>query len=275
MDARRRLTRAILGLWFLLSPAPAWSDGPAVSAVNGKLDLQGGDSSGTGIGMAEGSVSAPLGQYFGIQLDGALGKRDPRVVGGNSGHVFWRNPGLGLAGITAERAWIGSQFFDRFGVETEYYAELWTLAGSAGYQNGFAPHSLYTKLDLRIYAADDLMFSLGVHQTGGRYLGRGGVEWQAGTIEGVGGIALFADGGIGTHGNDFILAGIRFYFGENKSLKRRHREDDPPNTVGSDLLDNAGFLHSSSPAGSGGSGSGGGGGGGPCHGPSCGVGGPG
>jgi len=278
MGGRRRrtlgwLVHAVLGLWFLLSPAPARSDGPAVSAVNGKLDLQGGASNGTGTALTEGSLTVPLGRNFGLQLDGALGKREPQNVGGTGGHLFWRDPDRGLAGLAAERIWVGGRFFNRVGAEGELYEPRWTLAGAAGYQDGLVPHTLYTKLDLRIYLTDDLMISPGFHQSGGRYLGRGSVEWQAGSIGGAG-FALFMDAGAGTQGAGFVVAGVRLYFGPEKSLIRHHREDDPPNTVGPDLLDNAGFIHSSTQDATSNTGSGGGGGGGPCHGPSCGVGGP-
>jgi len=256
--------------------AKAAADGVAVSGVNGKAALLGGVSKDTGAGLAEGSLSAPLGDSFGVQLDGAIGKREPRTAGGGGAHVFWRDPQSALVGLTAERVWIGGRFFDRFGAESEYYRPGWMLAGSAGYQDGFPPHSVYTKLDLGIYVTEDLLVSSGFHQSGGRYFAVGGIEWQPILVPNARGIALFADGGVGTHDNEFIVAGIRWYFGADKSLERRHREDDPPNTVGSDLFENAGFINNSTFNSNGNSGSGGGGsGGGPCHGPSCGVGGPG
>jgi len=273
--ARAWIVGAVLAIGCVLNPAHSAAGGPAVSAVNGKLDLQGGASNGTGTALTEGSLSVPLGRNFGLQVDGALGKREPQNVGGTGGHLFWRDPDLGLMGLVTERIWIGDRFFNRAGAEGELYESRWTLAGAAGYQNGLVPHSLYTKLDLRLYLTEDLMISPGIHQSGGRYLGRGSIEWQAGSI-GRTGLALFADAGAGTHGTGFIVAGVRLYFGAAKSLKRRHREDDPPNSLGGDLLDNAGFIHSSTPSATSNSGSdgGGGGGGGPCHGPSCGVGGP-
>jgi uncharacterized membrane protein len=44
------------------------------------------------------------------------------------------------------------------------------------------------------------------------------------------GLALFADGAMGD-GYEHVLAGVRVYFGKDKSLIRRHREDDPLNPL--------------------------------------------
>jgi hypothetical protein len=45
------------------------------------------------------------------------------------------------------------------------------------------------------------------------------------------GLSCFADLATSDHGYDQALFGLRFYFGKNKSLIRRHREDDPPNIM--------------------------------------------
>jgi hypothetical protein len=40
--------------------------------------------------------------------------------------------------------------------------------------------------------------------------------------------SLFAEGWIGEHGHNAVLAGLRVYFGQrDKSLIDRHRQDDP------------------------------------------------
>lgn len=253
---------AVIGAGLLLHCAIARANGPAVSEVNGVVDAGGGASNGTGLGWTSGSLSIPVGDRLGVQVDGALGKRQPRSVGGSGGHLFWRDPDVGLIGVTTERVWIGSTFFNRIGTEGEFYERGFTLAGAAGYQNGFVPHSSYTKLDLRLYPTQNLMIAPGVRQSGGRYLGRLGLEWQVGSL-GSAGFALFAEAGAGTHGTGFVVAGLRLYFGAPKSLERRHREDDPPNSLADDLLENALFLHSPAAPGSGSSSSEGGGGGSP------------
>jgi len=43
----------------------------------------------------------------------------------------------------------------------------------------------------------------------------------------LGGLSLFASAARGEAGFYYALGGIRYYFGEKKSLILRHREDDP------------------------------------------------
>ena len=45
------------------------------------------------------------------------------------------------------------------------------------------------------------------------------------------GLSCFAELAAGDHGYDHALFGITCYFGGNKSLIQRHREDDPPNLL--------------------------------------------
>ena len=42
------------------------------------------------------------------------------------------------------------------------------------------------------------------------------------------GLALTAEASLGNHGYDDLLSGVRYYFGSNKSLRDRQRQDDPP-----------------------------------------------
>ena len=41
------------------------------------------------------------------------------------------------------------------------------------------------------------------------------------------GLSVFALGELGENDQYKATAGVRFYFGANKSLQKRHREDDP------------------------------------------------
>ena len=44
-------------------------------------------------------------------------------------------------------------------------------------------------------------------------------------------MALFADGGVGEDDYSHLIGGVRIYFGDNKTLKDRHRKDDPSNIL--------------------------------------------
>ncbi len=52
------------------------TDGPAVSGFNTKFSAEGGEYDDEGAGLAQGSLTTPLGHAFGFQLDGALGTID-------------------------------------------------------------------------------------------------------------------------------------------------------------------------------------------------------
>src|SRR5215472_5302784 len=85
-----RGVRAVLATIILLaaSGAAAWADGPAVSTLNGKLSTEGGatGSGGTssGVGIANGSITTPLGHAFGLQVDGAAGMAFNGFFGGGT-----------------------------------------------------------------------------------------------------------------------------------------------------------------------------------------------
>jgi len=59
----------------------------------------------------------------------------------------------------------------------------------------------------------------------GRYTGRGTIEYQP-QLAATHNMSFFVDGSGGDNGYR-ATAGIRFYFGADKPLIRRHREDDP------------------------------------------------
>ncbi len=184
---------------------------------------------------------------------------DGEFVYGVGGHLFWRDPTKGLVGVTASYLeYEGDQdAYDRFfspdnklyapalsisrvGVEAELYLEQFTIAAGAGYQYidikdnyTFGPNSdfeedgLYGQLDISWYATDNLALSIGAATDPNQdILGTAGVEW-APAIESFNGLSLFADGAIGD--DDYVSAslGVRFYFGQGDTLKKRHRFDDP------------------------------------------------
>lgn len=76
-----------------------------MSTVNGKLSTEGGvvgsgDAS-SGIGVVEGSLTAPLGHALGFQVDGVAGTAFNAFFGGGTAHLFWRDPAIGLFGPIA------------------------------------------------------------------------------------------------------------------------------------------------------------------------------
>lgn len=238
---RRRCRGCRTGAALLM---PAGAIGPAVSQPNGKLSVFGGvrdrqvvrpDSKG---GLM-GSWTMPLGHEYGVQLDGLIGRRDGALKGGAGVHLFWRDPGRGALGITG--SWVGwdadrqqGGYTDMFrvGGAGELYSDRLTLAGQVGAQlsdnidNGF-----YGRADLKWYPTPNLAFKLGGEWNKlVRGFGRLGLEYQPG-IAAMPGLALFADAAAGDNGYYKVFVGLRVYFGSVKSLKDRHRRDDPENTL--------------------------------------------
>jgi len=51
------------------------------------------------------------------------------------------------------------------------------------------------------------------------------------------GLSVFAEAAAFGAGLKYGLVGFRYYFGADKTLIRRQREDDPPSTTGQDFTD--------------------------------------
>jgi len=87
-----------------------------------------------------------------------------------------------------------------------------------------------------------LVLGGGVGQDDDKTRGIFGAEFQPG-FAAVPGLSFFADGEIGEDDYYSALAGIRYYFGPTKSLKNRHRQDDPSINLVTDSLDAANRPH--------------------------------
>ncbi len=242
---RGRLHSGLLvgGLTTLLGvvgPGVAQADGPAVSQVNGKMSGAGGDIAGHGGGVAEGSITLPIGQSFGAQFDGEGGSSNQRFLWGVAGQAFWRDPTVGLLGGVVTRGEHGilnpkrgptSAFANRYGAEGEVYLGQFTPSAAAGYQEQLSKKGGgFLVLDLAWYPTDDLQLSAGGDLNVSRSRALLGAEYQTG-IHLLGGLTTFAEAGITGSRDSYALAGFRVYFGPDKTLIRRHREDDPTSPI--------------------------------------------
>jgi hypothetical protein len=209
---------------------------PAVSALNGKFSLEGGPIGSQGgqsaVGIAQGSVSAPLGQSFGVQVDGAAATASSSFFGGGGVQAFWRDPAIGLLGPAAAIFGLPGSRTGLYVGEAEYYAGIVTLGAMAGYKDvvsfrpGNASSGGYFQGQVRLYPLPDLALSLLASSAAGKFQGAGIVEYQP-QFATLHNIAFFAEASAGDNSTYWITAGIRFYFGADKTLIRRHREDDP------------------------------------------------
>jgi len=199
----------------------------------------------------EASLALPVGDSLGVQIDGFLHDRDTdgpvsrKQIYGLGGHVFSRDPDTGLFGIYAgfveqEDAFLTSQ---SIALEAEFYLDNMSLEFLAGadvleiddglfstsatetFFAGEAVAAFYPNENLRLYG--------GVAHNFEETRALAGVEWQV--SDDLQAPTLFAKAELG---EDFtsVAAGISFFFwGDNKSLIRRHREDGVQNRLQDNL----------------------------------------
>jgi hypothetical protein len=230
---------------------------PAVDGINGKIAGFGGEASHTdGFYGGTGSLSLPLAQQWGAQIDGGVGSLDSSGWSHGAGHLFWRDPSIGLLGaygsyfhwngigaLTIPR--IGANV-SRFAAEGEYYWSRWTVSGLAGYETvrlnvpnvanlpGLLsiPNRFFDSVSASYYVTDNFKLSIGHLYT----IGRNGLTLGSEYGVGLGGgrmASLFVDALFAEGGNNAVLGGVRFYFGQrDKTLIDRHRQDDPADVSG-------------------------------------------
>jgi hypothetical protein len=227
---------------------------PAVDGINAKIDGFGGGGTGTnGFYGTNGSLSVPLAQQWGLQLDGGV-VSDAGISNYNlAAHLFWRDPSIGLLGAYVSYSH-DNGFNDpilgqmstttaQYAVEGAYYLSRWTLNGLAGVETGTVntnvplfnslgvpapsvPNRFFDYLQASYYFTDNFELYLGHSYTGGSHFlnlgGEYGIPLGGGRMA-----ALFAEGWIGEGGDNGAFVGLRIYFGQqDKTLIRRHREDD-------------------------------------------------
>ena len=221
-----------LAAWFGLSAA---AFAQAVSEPNAKLSIEGGDEAGP-LGVGTGSFTLPLGHDFGGQLDGLGGDWSNHAVWGVGGQLFWRDPAIGLLGGYADHIGRGGAELTRAGPEGEAYLGQFTLGGRAGYEDNAGRHGGFGRVDLSFYPIDNLDLTAGPEVNTRETLAHFGVEYMFG-IHALPGLSVFAEAAVFGGGAKYGLFGFRYYFGTDKTLIRRHREDDPPNVPGQDFTD--------------------------------------
>jgi hypothetical protein len=219
-----------------LASAHAEGPAPAVSTLNGKLSTEGGVTGGggqsSGIGVASGSITTPLGHPFGLQVDGTAGTAFNGFFGGGTAHLFWRDPAIGLFGPVASLKGGSGVRAGWYGAEAELYAGIFTFGAWGGYhdvvdsQIGATTSSGSYAGHLTVYPTSDVAVTLGAGSQFSRAHAFGKVEFQPGLFA-CRNIAFFVSGGVAQPSQYGVTAGIRIYFGPDKPLIRRHREDDP------------------------------------------------
>ncbi len=207
---------------------------PAVSGPNGKWEFSLGPSNpGTVSFRGAGSVSLPVGDQFGVQFDAAVQGSGAGWLAGGAIHAFTRDPDSYLFGLASGVVRGPTGTLGVVGVEAELYLDDFSLeawGGVAGIDYDVLPDvaGMFLIADAAYYVSDDLRASIGVSSllgVNGLHLG---AEYQFSAIDMP--LSLTADAHFNTDGSYSVMAGLKGYFGgEQKSLKDRHRQDDPPN----------------------------------------------
>ena len=224
-------------------PPPAL---PAVDGINYKGEIFGGALASEGIGGAKGSVTVPLGFRYGFQLDGTAASYDGRFLGAAGGHLFWRDPTVGLFGLYGSYTHysrIGGLHAHHVAVEFERYMGQWSLQGIAGveggntrsWNNGITTFTydvetrFFDKINLNYYLNENTMLTIGHRYLGGKHALALGGEWSRPIAPGTLG-SFYVEGRIGEDKSSGVWVGLKLYKGNaDKPLIRRHREDDPFN----------------------------------------------
>lgn len=211
---------------------------PAVSGPNGKIEISGGfgdlDEVDDDFILRGGAAfSIPLGENFGLQADvAAVDAFDDTMVGGAM-HFFMRDPESYLLGVAGGAGFSEDANVYFIGPEAELYlgnvsVELWGGYLNVDVDGASSKDEWFGFGDLAFYATDDLRFSVGARSVAGTESGHAGLELQ---MAGLGlPVSLTADGTVGEDDLWTATVGFKLYFGgEDKSLIRRHREDDRRN----------------------------------------------
>ena len=207
---------------------------PAVSALNGKVDYAGGVMESDGGHNFSGSITVPVGAKFGFQADALYTRVSDRDFFGGAGHFFWRDPSFGLLGIAGGAITQDAVSSSQALVEGQYYAGKFTVSGHVGVGHlsydvpapfiDSDPTEFTGSVSLDYYVTGNLRLGASYTHAFGNHLGVAQAEYQTPWK----GLALTAEYARGSHSYDHVLFGIRFYFGKNKPLIDRHRQDDPP-----------------------------------------------
>lgn len=208
----------------------------AVSDTNGKISAAAGAFNDDFAAIGQGSISLPLTQEWGLQIDGAAATLDDNGYGNAAAHVFWRDPARGLVGgygsaiyydAPGDNVWGG-----QIGAEAEGYFGRLTLRGMLGGEFGEdpLPDGVFALATAAYYPTDDLRLAGGYARAARIDFGLVEAEYQLSSL--VPGLSTFAEARYGEDDNWSAWLGVRFYFGEPKSLIRRQREDDPAGNAG-------------------------------------------
>jgi hypothetical protein len=164
---------------------------PAVSAVNGKIDYAGGNMNSSAGNNFGASISLPVARQFGFQADALYSRISDLNFYGGAGHLFWRDPGIGLLGLTGGYLHRdGTDTINTFqaGAEGELYYKYFTFGffggvGSIDYKYSAPfidtnPTKFVGRISVDYYALENLRIGAAFVTAFQNNLVRGEIEYQ-------------------------------------------------------------------------------------------------
>lgn len=225
---------AVAAMFGLGGATAAKAGDPAVADPNFKASGQFGNVIDDYAWFAQGQFTAPLGEDFGLQIEGGGGELNGHQFYGVGGHLFTRDPDLYLLGLFGGYA--RAPDFDvevaRAGAEAEFYLSDLTILATAGYQfsDSAVQEGAFGSIDLRWYVSKNFYIQGGAFAEKERVYGRAGFEWQPGFMA-LPGLAFNVNGVFGEDDYRSIMGGLTYYFGAPVSLMDRHRRYDPESAL--------------------------------------------
>ena len=211
----------------------AQAQDPAVSESNLKIRGSFGEVIDDYSWNVEGAFTAPLGDRFGLQIEGGVGAQDGDSHYGAAAHLFMRDPESYLVGVFGAYGEADTFNIDatRLGGEFEFYLNDLTISGLAGYQfSSILGDKAFGGLDFKWYASDNFAITAGALGDEDQTFGRARLEWQPG-FAALPGLAFNAEGTFGEDDYQSIMGGLTYYFGTPVTLKDRHRRQDPESAL--------------------------------------------
>lgn len=222
-----------LGVLFCATSGVVAQQLPAVSALNGKIEFDAGVlslPSPAFMGRAAGTLTVPIGERFGLQLDASIASA-PGLTTSAALHAFTRDPQSYLIGGTFGVIRTPGAIVFAAGPEAELYFDRWTVEAWAGlsYARPVAGPDRVAALvmaNLGYYLSDNWRVTVGVSSLDGYSTLQLGGEYLLSDFDLP--VAVTAETRVGQDGAWRGMLGLRAYLGsDDKSLMRRHREDDP------------------------------------------------
>ncbi|MCF4165100.1 hypothetical protein L2U69_05555 [Zavarzinia compransoris] len=191
--------------------------GKAVAETNFQLSIFGGGDENGGLYGGAPSLTIPLGDSVGLQIDGIAGfVADEVGFAGGAAQLFARDPESYLIGVVGAGYYL--EGYSQYAVSgiSEFYIDNITLEATVGYTMGeVVPDEFYGRGGIAIYPNPNLRLGGGLVYSDEVGLG-GDIQLET-LLTDIPGMALFATGAFDEAGATGY-GGVRFYFGSGSSL---------------------------------------------------------